>query len=68
MKPFSLQVQETEAKLVGIINTSNLPAYALKTILQRIYQQLEDIEQKEIDQYHQEQSKIKEKATKQKED
>ena len=67
MKPFSLQVQETEAKMVGIINTSNLPAYALKTILQRIYQQLEDIEQKEINQYHQEQAKI-EKSTKQKED
>ena len=67
MKPFSLQVQETEAKMVGIINTSNLPAYALKTILQRFYQQLEDIEQKEINQYHQEQAKI-EKSTKQKED
>ena len=67
MKPFSLQVQETEAKMVDIINTSNLPAYALKTILQRIYQQLEDIEQKEINQYHQEQAKIK-KSTKQKED
>ncbi len=56
-KPFTLQVQEIEQKLVEDINNSQLPAYVLKTILQNMYNQLEMIEQEEIAKYNEEQEK-----------
>ena len=65
MKPFTIQVQETEQGIIDVINKSNLPVYVLKTMLQDVYQQLENIEQQEIEKYQQEQAKNKkEKATK----
>ena len=56
-KPFTLQVQETEEQLVKTLNNSNLPAYVLKQILKELYQQIEQIELKEIETYNQEQEK-----------
>ena len=50
-KPLSLQVQETEQEVVEVINKSQLPAYVLKTMLERIYKQVELIEQEEIKKY-----------------
>lgn len=50
-KPFSLIVQETEQEIVEVINKSQLSAYVLKTIVERIHYQLEMIEQNEINKY-----------------
>ena len=50
-KPFILKVKETEDKIVENINDSQLPTYVLKTILQNLYNQIEQIEQKEIQEY-----------------
>jgi hypothetical protein len=57
MKPFTLQVQETEEQLVNTINKSNLPAYVLKVILKGLYQQVEQLEIDEIETYKQQQEK-----------
>ena len=58
MKPFTLQVQETEQEIVDIINKSNLPAYVLKQIIKGIYQQLEEVEQQEIQKYNEENKEL----------
>lgn len=56
-KPFTIQVQETEEKLVKTINESNIPAYVLKNILKELYQQIEQLELNEIETYKQAQEK-----------
>lgn len=60
-KPFSLIVSTTEENLVNIINQSNLPAYCLKIILERIYNKLEQLDKEEIEKYNE---SIKNKSTK----
>ena len=50
-KPFTIKVQETEQEIIKIINNSNLPAYVLKTIFQNLYNQLEEIDNKEMQKY-----------------
>ena len=56
-KPLSLQVQETEKEVVEVINKSQLPAYVLKTILERIYNEIDKIEKEEIKKYSDKQIK-----------
>ena len=51
-KPFSLKVQELEQKLINDINSSQMPAYVLKTILKDIYMQIETSESEEIKEYY----------------
>lgn len=51
-KPFTLKVQETEQKIVEIINHSELPAYVLKIVLQNLYAQIETLENQEIIKYN----------------
>ena len=63
-KPFTIQVQETEQKIVEDINNSQLPAYVLKTILQNIYKQLEELETQEIQKYKEETEKENKKEDK----
>lgn len=60
MKPFTLQVQETQDEIVNTINKSNLPAYVLKNILKEIYQQIEQLELNEIEEYNKNKKKKKE--------
>lgn len=63
-KPFTIKVQETEQEIIKIINNSNLPAYVLKTIFQNLYNQLEEIDNKEMEKYAEE---LKQKSKKIKE-
>lgn len=63
-KPFTIQVQETEQKIVEIINTSQLPAYVLKTMLINMINELDNIDAEEIRKYNEEQlSQEKEKES-----
>lgn len=62
-KPFALMVQETEQKIVEIINNSQLPAYVLKIMIKELYQQLENIEIEEIEKYNEEQEKSQKKES-----
>ena len=51
-KPLTLKIQEAEEKIVGILNESQLPAFVIKTILEKLYAQVEQIDKKEIDNYN----------------
>ena len=59
-KPLSLRVREFESKLVEEVNKSELPAFCLKQILEKIYSQLTQIENQEIKDYQEKERKEKE--------
>lgn len=48
MKPINLVYKETEDKLVEVINNSGLPAFALKSIIEKILPQLNQLEQTQL--------------------
>lgn len=50
-KPFTIQVQEVEQSIVGIINKSQLPAYVLITMFQNLIEQIREIDNKDIQKY-----------------
>lgn len=62
-KPFTMQIQETEQKIVEIINNSQLPAYVLKNILQGIYAEIDRVDNEEIAKYNEEQEKSQKKES-----
>ena len=62
-KPFTIKVQEAEQEMVKAINSSGLPAYVLKVILQNLYNQLEITDNKEMEKYAEE---LKQKSKKNK--
>ena len=53
-KPFTLKVQETGKEVANILNKSQLPLFVLKTILQGIYAEMDDIDNEEIRKYNEE--------------
>lgn len=53
-EPLTLKVNKTEEKMIEIINKSNLPAFVLKIIIEKIYNEIFEIEQQEIEKYNQE--------------
>ena len=61
-KPFSLIISETEQKIVNVINESNIPAYCIKNILEKIYNQVNIIDQEETERYLKESEALKENA------
>ena len=50
-KPLTLQVNETEQRIVETLNEAKLPFYVLKTIIKNIYEDIERAENDEIQQY-----------------
>lgn len=48
MKPINLVYKETEDKLVEVINNSGLMAFALKSIIDKILPQLNQLEQTQL--------------------
>ena len=59
-KPLSLRVREFESKIVEEVNKSELPAFCLKQILEKLYSQLTQIENQEIKDYQEKERKEKE--------
>ena len=61
-KPLIMILGETEEKIVGIINETNLPAFILKPMLERILNQIQNLEQHEKEEamriYNQELMKV----------
>lgn len=53
-KPLAIRIQETENELVKIINNSGLHSYILKNILEKIFNQLNEIEINEIEEWKKE--------------
>ena len=46
-RPFVLKVKEAENRIVATINNSQLPAFIMKPIIEKIYNQLIELEHKE---------------------
>ncbi len=59
-KPLSLKAREFESKIVEEVNKSELPAFCLKQILEKLYSQLTQIENQEIKDYQEKERKEKE--------
>lgn len=61
-KPLIMILGETEEKIVRIINETNLPAFILKPMLERILNQIQNLEQHEKEEairiYNQELMKV----------
>jgi len=62
-KPFTIKIQETEKEIVEIINSSQLPAFVLKQILQGIYAEIERVDNEEIAKYNEAQEKSQKKES-----
>ena len=46
-KPTILKLKETEEKIIQIINSSDVPAFVLKPMIEKICRQLEILEEQE---------------------
>lgn len=53
-KPFTLKVQETSEQIVEVLNNSELPAFALKIVLENLHTQLDNLDKEEIAKYEEE--------------
>lgn len=51
-KPFTIRIKELEEKLIEEINSSKLPVYVLKTEIEKIYAELNRIDEEEINKYN----------------
>ena len=63
-KPFTLRVEELEQQIIKAVNTSELPAFCVKTILQSILKEVENIDVQEIAKYQKEQKENENKEEK----
>lgn len=51
-KPFTIRIKEFSEKLIEEINSSKLPVYVLKTEIEKIYAELNRIDEEEINKYN----------------
>lgn len=61
-KPTIIKLKETEEKIINLLNSSDIPAFVLKPMVEKIYRQLEILEQQEYEkekQSYQEQTEKK---------
>ena len=49
-KPTILKIKETEDKIVQIINESNVPAFTIRPVLERLLVEVKALEEKEYQQ------------------
>lgn len=51
-KPFTLKINEFSESLIKLVNSSNLPVYVLKNEIEKIYAELNRIDEEEIKKYN----------------
>lgn len=51
-KPFTIRIKEFSEKLIEEINSSKLPVYVLKNEIEKIYAELNRIDEEEIKKYN----------------
>lgn len=51
-KPFTIRIKEFSEKLIEEINSSKLPVYVLKNEIEKIYAELNRIDDEEINKYN----------------
>jgi len=63
-KPFSLRIKEFSEKIINLINSSSLPVYVIKNELEKVYTELNRLDEEEINKYFENSKKIKERNDK----
>ena len=51
-KPFTIRIKEFSEKLIEEINSSKLPVYVLKSEIEKIYAELNRVDEEEINKYN----------------
>ena len=51
-KPFTIKVKDFSESFINLINSSNLPVYVLKNEIEKIYAELNRIDEEEINKYN----------------
>mgnify|MGYP004510555669 FL=1 len=51
-KPFTIKIKEFSEKLIELVNSSKLPVYALKNEIEKVYAELNRIDEEEINKYN----------------
>ena len=63
-KPFSLRIKDFSEKIINLINSSSLPVYVIKNELEKVYTELNRLDEEEINKYFENSKKIKERNDK----
>lgn len=63
-KPFSLRIKDFSEKIINLINSSSLPVYVIKNELEKVYTELNRLDEEEINKYFENLKKIKERNDK----
>ena len=58
-KPFTLKVEDLVKNIAEVINNANLPAYVIKNVLEKTYQEVDNLDRQEINEYNSKQKKDK---------
>lgn len=51
-KPFTIRIKEFSENLIKLINSSEMPVYVLKNEIEKIYAELNRIDEEEINKYN----------------
>lgn len=51
-KPFTIKIKEFSEKLIELVNSSKLPVYVLKSEIEKVYAELNRIDDEEISKYN----------------
>lgn len=51
-KPFTIRIKEFSEKLIEEINSSNLPVYVLKNEIEKVYAELNHLDEEELNKYN----------------
>lgn len=51
-KPFTIRIKEFSEELISSINSSKLPVYVLKNEIEKVYAELNRIDEEEINKYN----------------
>lgn len=51
-KPFTIRIKEFSEKLIELVNSSKLPVYVLKSEIEKVYAELNRIDDEEISKYN----------------
>jgi len=51
-KPFTIKINEFSENLIKLVNSSNLPVYVLKNEIEKVYAELNRIDEEEISKYN----------------
>lgn len=51
-KPFTIKINEFSENLIKLVNSSKLPVYALKNEIEKVYAELNRIDEEEIIKYN----------------